>query len=754
MRPQKKFNVVFVLSLLLAYTSCRQVKEPVDYVNPYMGNISHLLVPTFPTVHLPNSLLRIRPERGSYTNSRIQGLQVMMHSHRMGSAFRISCYQGNKEGLKPVIANYYDREVAKPYYYSVYLDRDNIDVQFAPSHQSAIYQIGFEGDEKEKYLVLNAENGALKYEDRTVSGFENIIGQTRVYWYLRLNVDPVKIGYFVDGKPVFEHSIPAENGTVILALGKEDQTITAKYGVSFLSIDQAKQNLEREIADKTMNQVARIGKSLWNSVLGKIKVQGGTEDQKVIFYTSLYRTYERMINISEDGKYWSGFDKKIHEDNGTPFYTDDWIWDTHLAVHPLRTIIEPSLQQDILASYIRMAQQNTGGWMPTFPSVFGDRHAMNGNHATSIFLDAANKNIPFDLAAAYNSCKKSVLEETHIPWCLLPAGEFDEFYRKHGYFPGLREDEEETIPGVDTNWEQRQSVAVTQAAAFDEYCLAMMAEKLAKEDDYSYFLNQSKNYRNLFNEETGFFHPKDSQGKFIQPFDYKFSRGYGTRHYYAENNAYTYQWNVRHNIGDLIRLMGGKEEFCRNLDQLFIEDLGLSKWRFYGIMPDQSGNVGQFSMGNEPSFHIPYLYNYAGKPWETQKRIRSLLNQWFRNDLMGIPGDEDGGGMSAFVVFSQMGFYPVMPAHPVYSIGSPVFEKTTIALENGKTFKIIANNVSETNKYIQTATLNGKSLNIPLLKHEDIMTGGVMEFEMGPRANKAWGSSGDIASRTIVDENF
>ena len=171
-------------------------------------------------------------------------------------------------------------------------------------------------------------------------------------------------------------------------------------------------------------------------------------------------------------------------------------------------------------------------------------------------------------------------------------------------------------------------------------------------------------------------------------------------------------------------------------------------------MPDQSGNVGQFTMGNEPSFHIPYLYNYAGKPWETQKRIRSLLNQWFRNDLLGIPGDEDGGGMSAFVVFSQMGFYPVMPAHPVYSIGSPVFEETTISLENGNTFKIIAGNVSETNKYIQSARLNGESLDIPWIKHGDIMGGGVLEFEMGPRANKEWGISFDIASVLMVDDNY
>jgi predicted alpha-1,2-mannosidase len=187
--------------------------------------------------------------------------------------------------------------------------------------------------------------------------------------------------------------------------------------------------------------------------------------------------------------------------------------------------------------------------------------------------------------------------------------------------------------------------------------------------------------------------------------------------------------------------MGGNEKFCKNLDQLFNEDLGLPKWKFTGLMPDQTGNVGQFSMGNEPSFHIPYLYNYAGRPWETQKRIRSLLDQWFRNDLMGIPGDEDGGGMSAFVVFSQMGFYPVSTGQAVYSIGSPLFDQVTIDLANGKSFEIVARNTSAENKYIQSATLNGKQLDAPWISHQDIVSGGNLIFEMGPRANKDWGSS-------------
>jgi predicted alpha-1,2-mannosidase len=200
-----------------------------------------------------------------------------------------------------------------------------------------------------------------------------------------------------------------------------------------------------------------------------------------------------------------------------------------------------------------------------------------------------------------------------------------------------------------------------------------MAGALNRPADHDLFLKRSYNYRNLFNAETAFFHPKDTAGNFIKPFDYRFSGGLGAREYYDENNGWTYRWDVQHNVSDLVRLMGGTERFAANLDATFREPLGKSKFNFYASLPDQTGNVGQFTMANEPSLHIPYLYNYAGQPWKTQKRIRQLLKCWFRDDLMGVPGDEDGGGMSAFVVFSSMGFYPVTPGSQSYNIGSPLF---------------------------------------------------------------------------------
>lgn len=364
---------------------------------------------------------------------------------------------------------------------------------------------------------------------------------------------------------------------------------------------------------------------------------------------------------------------------------------------------------------------------------------MNCNHGISSYLDAYRKGLKgFDLEKAYLAGKLAVTEKTLAPWSAMPAGELDRFYHEKGYFPALYPGEKETVPEVH-HFENRQAVPVTLGTSYDEWCLGQIAQELNLKDEAKEFMDASLNFKNLYNTETGFFHPKDKYGKFIEPFDYTFSGGMGARAYYDENNGWTYRWDVQHNIPQLIELMGGNEAFVHNLDETLTEPLGRSKYAFYAQLPDQTGNVGQFSMANEPSLHIPYLYNYAGQPWKTQKLIHHLISSWFRNDLMGVPGDEDGGGMSSFVVFSMMGFYPVTPGLPQYSIGSPFFENCSIQLENGKTFTISAKNFSQDNKYIQSATLNGKPLNSPVISHDEIMNGGVLEIELGEHANKNWG---------------
>lgn len=729
----------FLLASCTAGGGTSPQKSPVDYVNPYMGNISHLLVPTYPTIHLPNSMLRVYPERADFTGDMLSGLPIIVTSHRGSSAFNLSPYQGEEAGLKPVINYSYDHEKIHPYRYQVYLDDNNIDVDYAPSHQSAVYSITFEG-QGPAYLVFNSRNGQLKSDGKNISGYQFVDRKTKVYLYAETDKAPQQCGVLADNTVKYgETSVEGKDAALVMAYGSDVKQLGVRYGISFISEEQAKKNLEREIAAYDVDVVAKIARNDWNDALGKIQTQGGTDDDKTVFYTSLYRCYERPVNLSEDGRYYSAFDGKIHEDGGRPFYTDDWIWDTYRATHPLRILIDSEEESNMINSFLLMAEQMGTNWMPTFPEVTGDSRRMNSNHAVATVIDAWKKGVRgFDLEKAYIASKKGIEEKTLIPWSAKPAGWLDDFYKEHGYIPALRPGEKETVENVSI-WEKRQPVAVTLGTAYDQWCLSQIAAELGKEDEAKHYLRESYNYRNLFNPDTRFFHPKDKDGKFIEPMDYRYDGGLGARDYYDENNGYVYRWDVQHNIGDLISMIGGDKAFVSDLDSMFNEPLGMSKWQFYSFLPDHTGNVGMFSMANEPSLHIPYLYNYAGQPWKTQKRIRTLLNQWFRNDLMGVPGDEDGGGMSAFVVFSQMGFYPVTPGSPTYNIGSPVFTDVKIDLGNGNTFEVKANNASEENKYVQSARLNGEVLNQPWFQHSDIAQGGLLELEMGPRANKAWG---------------
>jgi predicted alpha-1,2-mannosidase len=445
-----------------------------------------------------------------------------------------------------------------------------------------------------------------------------------------------------------------------------------------------------------------------------------------------------MVNISEDSAYYSGFDKQVHKDN-RPFYVDDWAWDTYLALHPLRMILHPGQEEDMLQSYVRMYEQS--GWMPTFPVLFGDHACMNGFHSSIVFLDACKKGLKrFDLDKAYEGIRKNALDATLIPWRNGPKTVLDDFYQANGYFPALHPGEKETVSEVHP-FEKRQSVAVTLGTSFDDWAASQLANALGKQEDFQLFGKRALNYRNLWNEQQKFFLPKDNKGAWIN-IDPKFDGGPGGRDYYDENNGWTYMWQVQEDIPGLITLMGGKKAFEERLDQLFRENLGRSKYEFWSKFPDATGLVGEYSMGNEPSFHIPYLYNYAGAPWKTQKMVRHLLDMWFKDNVFGIPGDEDGGGMSAFAVFSSMGFYPVTPGLPGYTIGSPVFSKVSITLENGKKFTIIAHNSSVINKYIQHASMDGKELNTPWFTHEQLMNGGTLELEMGPKPDKHWGTEG------------
>ena len=727
-------NIVFLLAVFICITgycfAVEPVREPVDYVNNRIGNISILLVPTFPTTHLPNSMLRMIPSHREFVTDRMVGFPLNIPSHRNGEVLMLMPFCGTT--TPDPNANYrYDQEISTPYRYSVFLDDDAIGVDFAPAAKAAIYAFNFERQGTRSFVLRTVNRGEINAVGNTISGFENF-RNIKHYFYLEFDRTPVQTGAIDAGKRV----------AVLVQFAQDVTTVKVRYGISYISVEQAKKNLEKEISGFDVDRVAQQARGEWNRILDKIKVEGGTENEKITFYTALYRTHERMINISEDGKYFSGFDGQVHDDNGVSYWTDDWVWDTYHALHPLQIILDPKAEEEKLASYIRMSEQAPEGWMPTFPTVFGDAHCMNGNHAAVIFADALAKNLKFDVAKAFEGMKHTVLTETMLPWVRAPKTMLDDFYRENGWFPALHPKEKETVSQVNA-FEKRQSVAVTQAASYDDWCIAQLAKSLGKTDDYDYFMKHSYNYRHLFNKETGFFHPKDESGKFIEPFDYALSGGIGSRDYYDENNAWTYIWNVHHRIADLVDLFEGTQPFINQLDRLFATEIPMSKWQYYAVQPDATGNIGQFVAGNEPSFHIPYLYNYAGEPWKSQKRIRMVMESWFRNDLLGIPGDEDGGGMSAFYVFSAMGFYPVSAGIPVYTIGSPLFSKITIRLDNGKMFTIRADDVSWSNKYIQSARLNGQPWNKTWFTHDDIINGGTLELEMGSRPNTQWGIDPD-----------
>jgi predicted alpha-1,2-mannosidase len=740
----RKLPLLFLLFIIALYSCSHEKPGPVDMVNPNIGGISPLLETTVPLVNLPNSMMRIYRMPGNYQAEKIRGFPFILCGHRNGSAGLLMPYSGSVDRDPLSLQSYYDHdyETCNPYYYAVWLQDPDINLEFTVADKSSFYRIAWNKKEQKNLMLAVQTKGLIRVIDRnTVEGYEIYNEKIKVYFYLKSEKSFVADSLW-DSSNNPATGITALEGikpSVSLTFPLNEMEIAGfKMGVSFVDQEQAKKNLERDIPDWDFESLKTKGKEAWNKALGKIQVAGGTQDQKTVFYTALYRTYERMVNISEDGWYYSGFDDKVHSDNDTAFYVDDWMWDTYRASHPLHAMINPELEGLKIQSYVRMYQQS--GWMPSFPILYGDNPCMNGHHSAAIIADAYFKGIRnFDIQKAYEGLRKNAMEATMLPWRNGPMCVLDTFYLKNGFYPALCIGEKETVSRVDP-FEKRQAVAITLGHSYDDWCLALLAKALNKKEDYDYFMKRAHNYSNLFNNETGFFEPRTADGKWVKNFDPKFSGGLGNRDYYDENNGWTYLWDVQHDISGLIGLMGGREKFIQRLDQLFIEPLGKWKPDYLQQMPDATGQVGQFVMGNEPSLHIPYLYNYAGAPWKTQQRVRMLLDTWFTNSPFGIPGDEDGGGLSAFVVFSSIGIYPVTPGIPAFNICSPVFTDVSIKLQNNRIFSITAIGSSRQNKYIQKAILNGREWSKPWFSWQDIRDGGELVLTMGSKPNYNWGS--------------
>lgn len=710
--------MTFLLSLILVLfiNGCsRGIKNPVDYVNPNIGTIGHLLRSTSPTVQVPHGAVRLSP---SFTAGIVDKyLADKIVSFPVGASSMMATTGEVKVDAAENASKFdHDLETATPYYYAALLEDYDIEVEYTVTTNAVYFKFKFSETSNSNILLSMRRGAELEIID------ENIIQGTqarsrrgtasaKVYFHAEFSLPFESYGTW-SGEDIVSGS-RKQSGDVIggyaTYYSSKVEQVEMKVGISDVSMEQARQNLNDEIPDWDFEEVKNNARDLWNEALNLIRVEGGTEDQRTIFYTAFYRTMGRKGNV----------------------------WDTYRCAYPLQTIVEPAENMRVIREFISAYEET--GWVPS-------SGAMIGHHSTPVIVDAYVKGLrDFDVEKAYEGMKKNAMEATMIPWRDQgPLTEIDRVYLEKGFFPALPAGEKEWVAEVD-GFELRQSVAVTLEHCYDDWCLAQMAKALGKDEDYGYFIKRAHNYQNLFDPKISFMAPKTADGRWVEPFDPKLSGGQGGRAYFAECNSWTYSWHIQHDVQGLINLMGGREQFVKRLDSLFVEQYTVPKYHFLSQFPDATGLIGQYVQGNEPSFHIPYLYNYAGAPWQTQRRVRDIMKIWYGAGPLGICGDEDGGAMSSWYVFSAMGFYPQCPGRPVYDIGSPIFEKVTIKVGEGKTFVIEARNVSAKNKYIQSATLNGKPLNKPWFEHSDLVKGGTLVLNMGARPNKEWGSAPEAA---------
>lgn len=736
------------------------LKEPVDEVSPNIGGIGQLLTATIPYVQYPHGMARLYPVTTPGINDRY--LADKIYGFPAGPAILMAS-TGEPCAKPAAYASEFDHdfETATPYYYQARLLTWGITVELTATRTAAYYRFSFPASEHANLVLSLAHDGDLRLVGNSAVEGSQRVGGT-VAPLAKENGDPREYFFAEFSRPIASWRT-WQNGQVshtaaqtgddigIVSDGqtKAGEIIEVRVGISYISAEQARRNLEREIPDWNFERVKADTRAVWNRTLGAIQAAGGTEKQRTIFYTALYRSLLRMTDITEDGRYFSGYDNKVHDADGHDFYVDDGLWDTYRSEHPLQTLLDGRRQEDIVRSYIRMYQQS--GWIPSFPSVAGEQAVMIGHHAAELILDLYEKGYrDFDVEQAYAGLRKNATEATLLPWSRIPITGLDQIYFTKGFFPALGTGESENVPEVTV--ERRQAVSVTIENSYDDWCIAQLAKALGKNEDAAYFMKLAHNYQNLFNPATGFMAPKSADGTWIKPFDPKLGGGQGGRDYFTEMNSWVYTFGVQEDVAGLIRLFGSRDAFNKRLDQLFVEQYGTSKFQFLGQFPDATGLVGLYAQGNEPSFHIPYLYDFSGQPWKTQRRVRQLMDVWYGDGPLGIPGDDDGGATSSWYVLSAMGFYPECPGSPVYEIGSPIFEKSTIRMGNGKAFTIIADHVSAQNKYVQSATLNGQPLNKPWFSHSDIKDGGTLVLEMDDVPNTKWGSRPGDAPPSMSQE--
>jgi predicted alpha-1,2-mannosidase len=501
------------------------------------------------------------------------------------------------------------------------------------------------------------------------------------------------------------------------------ETVTVRVGVSLIGLEQARRNLQAEIPVADFERVKAGARAEWERELAKVEVSGGTEAERRTFYTALYRTlqFPRVLHET-DAKgatvHYSPYDGQVHA--GT-LYADNGFWDTFRAQFPLLALIQPKRDAEIIRSLLNVVDE--GGWLPKWPNP-GYSNVMIGTHADSLIADAYMKGIrDFDAQKAYAALRRDATEPGTGRY---QARNGIEDYLRLGYVAADK---------------VKESAACTLEYAYDDFCVAQMARALGKTDDYRTFTEHSKKYRNLFDSKTGFMRGRTSDGAWVEPFDPLAWGGV-----YTEGNAWQWLWSVQHDVPGLISLLGGQDAFLKKLDALFTMTPDFKVGGYGRVIHEMTeakmAATGQYAHINEPVHHVLYLYNYAGQPWKTQKWVRSIIDRFYLPGPAGWLGDEDTGQMSAWYVFSTLGFYPVNPGQPVYSLTSPLFDRAALHLENGRTFRVEVERSGPADVYVQAAWLNGKPLARVWIRHSEILAGGVLKFRLGAEPNPAWGAGG------------
>jgi predicted alpha-1,2-mannosidase len=746
--------VVIALLFFIIENIQSQNTDYTKFVKPFIGTgakPNSLSGSVFPGPCMPFGFVQLSPDTYSdpeepasaysYEKNKIYGFS---HTHLSGTGVgdlydillmpttgMIKTEPGNDTvplgGYSSVYAH--NDETAFPGYYSVLLKDYGIKAELTATEHVGVHRYTFPESENSHIIIdlnhtLNKQRAywvckvilaSLKVVDNsTIEGYRIITGWSRlrkVYFVANFS-KPFKSVEFYNGKKNYGN-IALINGTNVRAVlnfnTTKNEQIIIKLGLSSVDMDGAYKNLQSEMKDWNFEEIVKKAREAWNKELGVIDIEA-PDKIKEIFYTALYHNFIQPNNIADvDGRYIAP-DYTVKTAPSGKYYSTFSLWDTYRATHPLYALIKPNKNVEFINSML--LQQAVFGYLPIWHLWGDENYCMIGNHAIPVIADAMLKDINgFDYETAYNACKaSSEISHQNSPWDIV---------NKYKFIP-------EDI--------QTQSVSLTLELAYDDWCMAQMAKKLGKKSDYDFFSERAAYFKNLYDPISGFFRAKDKTGKWMEPFNplqYGGNGGFP----FTEGNAWQYFWYVPHDVKALIDLVGGDKKFIEKLDSFFVlKDLPGE------VNNNASGFIGQYAHGNEPSHHIAYLYNWTSQSWKAQYYCSKVLNELYDNTVYGLCGNEDCGQMSAWYVFSAMGFYPVNPANGIYAFGSPMIPKTVLHLYNKKDFTIITKNAGNGNIYIKTVKLNGKPYYKNFITYQDIISGSTLEFVMDKNPNKVRGT--------------